>query len=98
MTIENKIKDIIEEASNCKYIGKLKVIHEDDLWMLLLYLDLEETPLVMAHQGDYEQFEDFIKSEVKARKLHMIKFWKCQEILPDYNKLYDEQRKGNWKD
>ena len=49
--IEKNIKDIIEEVSDSKYVGKLAVNKEDipndkPLWMLLLYLDLEQSPMV----------------------------------------------------
>ena len=79
--IEKHIKEIIEEVTNCKYVGKLKVVEEpindSTLWMLLLYLDLEITPMILAYEGTENDFIDFIKKELKSRKLHTVKFWKA---------------------
>lgn len=79
--IEKHIKEIIEEVIDGKYVGKLKVIEEpindSTLWMLLLYLDLEMTPMILAYEGTEEEFTDFIKKELKSRKLHTVKFWKA---------------------
>lgn len=87
--IEKHIKEIIEEVIDGKYIGKLKVVTEpvndSTLWMLLLYLDLEMTPLVLAYEGTEEEFTEFIRSEMKSRKLQTVKFWKAnQEFIGDY--------------
>lgn len=79
--IEKHIKEIIEEVTNSKYIGKLKVIEEpindSTLWMLLLYLDLEITPMILAYEGTESDFIEFITKELKSRKLHTVKFWKA---------------------
>ena len=79
--IEKDIKEIIEEVTNSKYIGKLKVVSEpindNTLWMLLLYLDLEMTPMILAYEGTEKEFVEFIKKELKSRKLHTVKFWKA---------------------
>lgn len=87
--IEKHIKEIIEEVIDGKYIGKLKVVTEpvndSTLWMLLLYLDLEMTPLVLAYEGTEKEFTEFIRSEMKSRKLQTVKFWKAnQEFIGDY--------------
>ncbi len=88
-TIEQDIRNIIDEVICGKYIGKLKVVTEElpdnsTLWMLLLYLDMELTPMVLAYEGTEEQFKDFIRKEIKARKLQNVHFWKAiQEIEPE---------------
>lgn len=92
--IEQDIKNIIDEISCGKYIGKLKVIQEPvpesdgTIWMLLLYLDMEITPMILAYEGTEEQFKDFITKELKSRKLHSVHFWKTLQEFPgemDYN-------------
>ena len=87
--IEKHIKEIIEEVVDGKYIGKLKVvtepINDSTLWMLLLYLDLEMTPMILAYEGTEKDFLEFIRSEMKARKLQTVRFWKAnQEFIGDY--------------
>lgn len=79
-TIEKDIKAIIEEETCSKYVGKLKVVQDivdgDSLWMLLLYLDMEMTPMVLAYQGSEKRFKNFIREEMKQRKLQSVQFWK----------------------
>ena len=77
--IEKQIKEIIEEVIEGKYIGRLKVVTEpindnSILWMLLLYLDLEMTPMILAYEGTEDDFKEFIRSEMKSRKLQTVKF------------------------
>lgn len=93
--LEKEIKNIIEEIIEGKYIGKLKVEveeieNEDPIWMLLLYLDMEQTPIILAHQGTEEQFKDFIRKEIKSRKLHTVHFWTAVQELPEYKDRCDE--------
>lgn len=86
--IEQDIKDILDEISCGKYIGKLKVVQEtvpdteSTIWMLLLYLDMEITPMILAYEGTEEQFKDFVTKELKARKLHGVHFWKTLQEFP----------------
>lgn len=87
--IEKDIKAIIEEVTCCKYIGKLKVVEDvmedSTLWMLLLYLDMEMTPMILAYEGTEDQFKDFIREEMKTRKLQAVHFWKGKQTLPTYD-------------
>ena len=77
-TLESEIKTIIEEVICGKYIGKLKVVKEEVgesiLWMLLLYLNMELSPMILAYEGTEEQFKLFIRNEIKTRKLHSVHF------------------------
>mgnify|MGYP007032370912 CR=1 FL=1 len=88
-TIEKDIKAIIEEVTCSKYVGKLKVVQDivDDsiIWMLLLYLDMEMTPMVLAYEGTEEKFKDFIRDEMKSRKLQGVHFWKGVQEYPTYD-------------
>ncbi len=76
--LELEIKAIIEKATCTKYIGKLKVFKEtvgdSTLWTLLLYLNLELSPMVLAYEGTEDQFKDFVYSEMKTRKLYNVHF------------------------
>ena len=83
MRLETEIRNIINETINGKYIGKLKVQKEDfddgtTLWALFLYLDMEMSPLVMAYQGSEDEFKEFIRKEIKSRKLEMVSFWRAE--------------------
>lgn len=85
--IEQEILQLIEDSIGCKYIGKLKVEKDDKedppIWGLFLFLDLEFTPIELAYQGTKEAFFDFIKKEMKSRKMQKIKFWKAVKEYRD---------------
>lgn len=93
-TIEKEVRNIIDEISGGKYIGRLKVtkdkIEDSDIWMLLLYLDLESAPMVLAYEGTEEKFKEFIYTELKKRKLHTVKFWKAVQETPHLDGDCDE--------
>ena len=67
-TLEKEILDIINESTDSEYIGKLKVIVDDDLYNLGLYLNREMTPTVLSFQGAEEEFKEFVREEMKSRK------------------------------
>ena len=41
---------------------------------MFMYLNLEYSPLIMSYQGTKEQFKDFIKKEIKSRKLERVSY------------------------
>ena len=71
-TLEKEILNIINEATDSEYIGKLKVIVDDDLYNLGLYLNREMTPTVLSFQGTEEEFKEFVREEMKSRKLQKV--------------------------
>lgn len=76
--IEQEIKKIIEDIVCGKYIGKLEVYNESldncTLWTLCLYLDTEYSPMVLSYEGSEEDFKEFIRNEIKSKKLHYVSF------------------------
>lgn len=92
--LESEIKNIIEEVICGKYIGRLKVVQEpmnnSTLWMLLLYINLESSPMIMAYEGTEKQFKDFITSELKSRKLENVHFWTAVQELPTEEDIEDD--------
>jgi len=71
-TLEKEILNIINEATDSEYIGKLKVVVDDDSYTLGLYLNLEMSPMVFSYQGDEQGFKGFIREEMKSKKLQNI--------------------------
>ena len=71
-TLEQEILNIINEATDSEYIGKLKVIVDDNLYTLGLYLNREMTPTVLSYQGSEDEFKNFIRDEMKSRKLQKV--------------------------
>ena len=71
-TLEKEILNIINEATDSEYIGKLKVVVDDGSYTLGLYLNLEMSPMIFSYQGNEQEFKDFIREEMKSKKLQNI--------------------------
>lgn len=84
--LEKEILEIINEAIGEKYVGGLKILIEDDIYELLLYLNQEMAPLVLAMQGTESEFKEFIRKEMKTRQLERVNYWTTNlSYLPDNN-------------
>lgn len=80
--VECEIRCIIDQAIEGKYIGNLKVYEEDDVWYLLLHLNQDYAPMMLVKQGSYEEFKEFVKSEIKSRRLEKTSYWKTLRETP----------------
>lgn len=85
--LANEILKIIDETICGEYIGKLEVIIDDDWYTLNLYMNMYQSPLVMAYQGTEEEFKNYVRDEIKRRKLEKVMRYKVIKELPalDYN-------------
>jgi hypothetical protein len=92
-TLEKEILNIINEATDSKYIGKLKVIVDDNLYTLGLYLNLEMHPMILSYEGTEEGFKKFIRDEMKTRKLqNVFRYEVLRDILlPGMVKYEDDE-------
>lgn len=45
----------------------------------------------MAYQGTVDQFKDFIKTEIKSRKLEEVQFWKAERVPRDNEIKEDDE-------
>lgn len=89
--LEQEILKIINEVTESEYIGKLEVDVDDDWYTLKLYLNMHLSPMVFAFQGTEEQFKNYIKEEMKARKLEKIfRYQVLREILLPFEEECDE--------
>ena len=101
--LEQEILEIINCTICGEYIGKLRVIkHETEpqcgdgcsdvyttIYELRLYLDREFTPIVFSYEGTENEFKEFIREEIKKRKLEKTKFFKInlECLVPDDEEL-----------
>lgn len=82
--IEKRALEVINSSiPGWIYDGELKVIYDEGIYSLFLYMDQNDSPLTIAKDCDSEEeFFKFIKKELKTRKLQKVKFWKAIQDLP----------------
>ena len=83
MTIlEQEILSIINETIGGQYIGKLKVINDENIWTLYLYLNQELSPIQIGCECSWNKFKEYVRKEIKNRKLEKVSYWKAIQELP----------------
>lgn len=80
--LANEILNIIDETIEGEYIGKLEVIVDDDWYTLNLFMNMHNAPLVMAYQGTEDDFKNYIREEIKRRKLEKVFRYELRRELP----------------
>jgi hypothetical protein len=60
----------------------MSVYEEDGVWYLLLHLNQDYAPLVIAKQCGFEEFKDYVISEMKQRRLEKTYYWKAIQERP----------------
>jgi hypothetical protein len=45
------------------------------MWELRLYLDRWFTPVVLAFEGTEDEFKEFVRKEIKTRKMEKTKYY-----------------------
>lgn len=80
--LANEILNIIDETIEGEYLGKLEVIVDDDWYTLNLYMNMHNAPFVLAYQGTEEAFKNYIREEIKKRKLEKVMRYEVRRELP----------------
>ena len=77
--ILEKLNDITQK----KFLGKISVQKEDDIYTLRVYLHHAYTyqaPIVIIYQGDEESFLKYTEQELKDKKLQEVDYIKIIKI------------------
>lgn len=76
--LECEILNIINETIEGKYIGKLRVIKEGNVYCLQMFLNLTVAPAfsLIKECKDEDDFKEFVRKEIKSRKIEKESFWK----------------------
>jgi len=80
--LANEILQIIDETIEGEYLGKLEVIVDDDWYTLNLFMNMHNAPLVLAYQGTENEFKNYIREEIKRRKLEKVMRYEVRRELP----------------
>lgn len=92
-TLEKEILEIINDATDSEYIGKLQVVVDDGFYTLKLYLNLEMVPMIFSYQGTEQEFKNFIYEEMKNRKLQKVFRYEVLRdiLLPGMEEYEDDE-------
>lgn len=92
-TLEKEILEIINDATDSEYIGKLQVVVDDGFYTLRLYLNLEMVPMIFSYQGTEQEFKNFIYEEMKNRKLQKVFRYEVLRdiLLPGMEEYEDDE-------
>ena len=74
--LECEILKVINETIGGKYIGKLRVTKEDNIYCLAMFLNLTVNPafsLIKECKND-EEFKEFVRKEMITRKIEKESF------------------------
>lgn len=72
----NEIKKFIEQTYECEFRGKIKVVGlDEETYNLRLTLNSFFVPLNITRQGTIEEFLDYIKDEIKKRRLNVVEYY-----------------------
>lgn len=77
-----------------EFIGGITIENLDPVgYKVAINLDHSENPIILMADLPDEEFMDFIKEELRSRKLHRVKYYKTVKLPPQQTPLcYDRQR------
>ena len=92
--LECDILKVINETIGGKYIGKRRVTKEDNIYCLAMFLNLTVNPafsLIKECKND-EEFKEFVRKEMKTRKIEKESFWKVSISYDTEEDLIDKKQ------
>lgn len=92
--LECEILKIINETVEGKYIGKLRVTKEGNVYCLDLFLNNTTLPAIsfIKECKDEADFKEFVRKEIKARKLEKVSFWQVTISYDTEEDLIDKRQ------
>lgn len=96
--LKQVILDYIRDNYNRQFIGNLLVEPLNPGYKVSFNLDKSENPLVIFSDLEGDEFIEFIKNEIKTRKLHKTTYYYSTKLYPTQNNFCNEQRRAYRKD
>lgn len=93
-SLECEILNIINETIEGKYVGKLRVTTEKNVYCLDLFMNHTLSPAIsfIKECKDEDDFKDFIRKEIKSRKLEKDSYWTTMIVYPAKNDLVNTKK------
>lgn len=70
----DKVRKIINDVTESKYISNIDIKKEDDFYRLQFDLGCRQAPFALGFTGSEEELLEFIKKEFKKRRLESIEY------------------------
>lgn len=71
MSLEDKIRKIVDDVTGTKFVGRIEIHHEDDLYTLRMGMDYKTVLIVLGFQGNEDGFLKYVEDEIRKRKPQM---------------------------
>ncbi len=81
--LDQAIRELICTVYDVHYIGKLKVTKMPTGYELMIAFDVEEKPLRIYADLEWEDFLVFIEKELRARHFHSAHYYTGYRIVPE---------------
>lgn len=79
--LKQVILDCIRQLYKMEFIGEIKIENLNPVgYKVSLNLDRSENPLVLIADLPDKEFLDFIKEEIRSRKLHKVKHYLATKV------------------
>jgi len=79
--LKQAILDCIRQLYKMEFIGEIKIEDLDPVgYKVSLNLDRSENPLVLIADLPDKEFLDFIREEIRSRKLHKVKHYLATKV------------------
>lgn len=87
--LECRVRRLINQVTESKYISPLKVIYDDGIYTLRLGLNCKDAaPISFGYQGDEDGFLKFLDKEFRTRRLQNIIYTTGVLVNGDNNSYY----------
>ena len=79
--LKQAILDCIRQLYKMEFIGEIKIEDLDPVgYKVSLNLDRSENPLVLISDLPDDEFLDFMREEIRSRKLHKVKHYLATKV------------------
>jgi hypothetical protein len=92
--LKQAILDCIRQLYKLEFIGEIKIEDLDPVgYKVSLNLDRSENPLVLIADLPDDEFLEFMREEIRSRKLHKVKHYLATKVPGDTIKLCNERER-----
>lgn len=85
--LEKKVLELINTVTGSIYISTLKVIVDDDAYILKLTLNQEQSPMLFYYQGNESGFLKYLEKDLRSRQIERAHYYKLLKVGEDKDEI-----------